>query len=85
MLLPALQAEDGPAFIIEKSEDGFNVRGKRVIRMVAMTQMDNSEAVRYLHRRLERMGVIEALREHGAQEGDNVRVGDAEFSFTDEQ
>jgi len=35
--------------------------------------------------RLERIGVIEKLREHGAQEGDTVFIGEISFAFTDEQ
>lgn len=72
------------AWDVERSDAGFVVTGRRVRRMVAMTDLDNEDALRYLHRRLERLGVIERLREEGAQEGDTVTVGDAEFTFTDE-
>lgn len=65
-------------------EDGFEVRGRRVRRMVAMTDLDNRDAVRYLHRRLTRLGVIDKLREAGAKEGDTVYIGDVAFSFTEE-
>jgi len=50
-----------------------------------MTDLENSDAVRYLHRRLQGLGVIEKLRDLGAEEGDTVYVGQAVFSFTDEQ
>ncbi len=52
--------------------------------MVAMTDLSNRDAVRYLHRRLNRTGVIEKLRKAGAQEGDTVFVGQNVFQFTDE-
>lgn len=61
----------------------YVLSGKRLERMVAMTDLDNNEAVMYLHRRLQRMGVIERLRELGADDGDNVRVGDFEFTYKD--
>jgi len=64
-------------------KDRLVVTGPKVERMVAMTNLDNREALRYLHRRLERMGVIEKLRALGAKEGDTVTVGDIEFAFTD--
>jgi GTP-binding protein len=49
-----------------------------------MTDMENDEAVRYLHRRLERIGLIDSLRDAGATEGDSVEIGDFVFGFTDE-
>lgn len=85
MLLPALRTGFDLTFDVEPTEDGFLVKGRRVERLVAMTDLENDEAVRYLHRRLERIGVIEKLRERGAQEGDNVLIGDVSFAFTDEQ
>lgn len=68
---------------VVRSEDGFEVTGKRMLRMVAMTDLENRDAVRYLHKRLMRLGVIDRLREMGAEEGDTVYIGDAVFSFTD--
>ena len=64
--------------------DGFLVNGKRLERMIAMTNLANEEAVRYLHRRLSRIGVIERLRQLGATEGDTVTIGGIEFAFSDE-
>ena len=32
---------------------------------------------------LESMGVVDALREHGAKDGDTVAVGNVEFDFLD--
>jgi GTP-binding protein len=84
VLLPTLSADDTSPFAIEPTEDGFRVVGKRLERMVAMTDMDNDEALRYLHRRLEKIGLIEQLRDMGAEEGDTVEIGELEFSFTDE-
>jgi GTPase len=48
-----------------------------------MTDLANREAVRFLHRKLVRSGVIEALREAGAEDGDTVRIGDWEFEFSE--
>ncbi len=62
----------------------FALVGDRLERMVAMTNLENDEALRHLHKRLERMGVIGRLRELGAEEGDTVRIGDLEFAFSDE-
>jgi len=75
--------DDG--FLVQREDEEWEITGRRVQRMVAMTDLENRDAVRYLHRRLQRMGVIDALRAAGAQEGDTVVVGAAVFSFTDDR
>lgn len=62
-------------------DDGFEVVGKGIKRMVEMTNLSNNESVRYLHRRLHRIGVIDALRDAGAEDGDTVKIGDWAFNF----
>jgi GTP-binding protein len=59
------------------------VRGKKVERLVAMTDMENDAGVRRMQRLLERMGVIGRLRDLGAADGDTVRIGTTEFDFID--
>lgn len=61
--------------------ESYRIKGKRIERMVAMTDLSKEEAIRYLHRRLLRIGVIDMLRERGAKEGDVVVVGDVELVF----
>jgi len=62
----------------------FVVEGKALERAVAMTNLDNEEAVRRLHRKLYRLGVIEALKKLGVEDGDTVRIGAAEFDYAAE-
>lgn len=81
---PVLSRPQG-AWKVEEEEDGFRVVGPRIEKLVAMTDLENDEAVRYLHRRLTRLGIIDKLREEGAEEGDLVMIGDFEFAFTDEE
>lgn len=75
--------EQDQSWDVERTEEGYEITGKRIVRMVAMTNLENTDAVRYLHKRLSRLGVIEKLREMGAEEGDIVYVGDVVFGFTD--
>jgi GTP-binding protein len=82
VLMPARRPADSEWDVVVRGGE-FEVVGRRIRRMVAMTDLDNAEAVRYLHRRLQRIGVIGRLRELGAQEGDTVVVGRSVFSFTD--
>jgi len=85
VLMPALERLDNIPFTAERTDEGsFLVFGRRIERLVAMTDLGNEEAVRYLHRRLERLGVIDKLRELGATEGDDVVIGEATFGFTDD-
>lgn len=83
VLLPALEHKVDDSWEVKKSDEGYEVCGRRIRRMVAMTDLENRDAVRYLHRRLERMGVIDRLREMGAEEGDTVYMADFAFSFTE--
>ncbi|CAN5731284.1 GTPase ObgE [soil metagenome] len=84
VLTPALMAGQDRGWSVEETEDGFRVTGQRIAKLVAMTNLENDDAVRYLHRRLERIGVIDRLRDMGAKEDDEVHVGEVTFSFTDE-
>lgn len=70
--------------VIPAENGGFEVISKKVARMVAMTNLTNRDAVRYLHRRLSRLGYLEKLKEAGVREGDTVYVGDHVFTYTEE-
>lgn len=70
--------------VLEVEEGIYVVRGEPVERLVAMTDLDNRDALRHLHRRLLRMGVIDRLRELGCVDGDTVQIGEWEFAFSDE-
>jgi len=62
----------------------FVVEGKGLERAVAMTNMDNEEAVRRLQRKLDRLGVTEALKNLGVEDGDTIRIGAVEFDYVAE-
>ncbi|MCL1890970.1 MAG: GTPase ObgE [Coriobacteriia bacterium] len=59
----------------------FQVEGKAVERMVIQTEWDNEEAIAYLQRRLERMGVEKELVVAGARTGDEIRITGRSFAF----
>jgi GTPase len=69
---------------VEQSEDGFVVRGTRIENLIARTNLDNQEAVQRLQVAMKRMGVFQALRDAGINEGDQVFIGEVSFSFYDE-
>ena len=72
-----------PLEVSRIDDSRFLVRGDEVERAVLMTDLGNEEAVRHLHRRLLRMGVIRQLRQLGARGGDQVQIGSIELDFTE--
>lgn len=69
---------------VERLDSGrYAVTGDDVERAVVMTDLANEDAVRYLHRRLARIGVIRRLRALGATDGDKVTIGAIELDFID--
>jgi GTPase len=71
-----LGTEEDAGFQVEAGEEGlYRVRGRRVERMVAMTDLDSEEGVAHLQDQLKRLGVFEALERAGVQVGDTVNIG----------
>jgi GTP-binding protein len=72
-------------FTINRDDSGtFVVTGPAIERLVAMTNFTNEAAVTRLQRIMEKNKLVASLREHGAKEGDSVRIRDIEFDFIDE-
>jgi GTP-binding protein len=69
---------------VRRENESWRVTGIRVERAVAMTDMNNEEAVRRLQRQLIAMGVEKMLSRSGAEVGDEVRIGDTAFDFEPE-
>jgi GTP-binding protein len=76
--------EQATSFTIEREAGGaWRVSGKALERAAAMTYWEYDEAVRRFQRILARVGVDDALRQAGAQQGDAVRVGEHELEWQD--
>src|SRR3989344_2812139 len=69
-------------FAIEKEENGFRVKGKKVERLFAMTNFKQDEAVSRFQNILKKMGVEKALEKKGCQAGDLVYIRDMEFNYS---
>ncbi len=76
---PATETE-APIQVVREGT-GFRVLGDRPLRWVAMTDLDNPQAVAYLQRRLRRAGVEDLLAAAGARPGDEVLVGGTTFEY----
>jgi len=70
-----------PRFTISRQDGVFVVKGREIERHVAMTDLDNEEAVDRLQRIMSLIGLEEALRQAGIREGDTVRINDFEFEY----
>ncbi|MGI6344850.1 MAG: GTPase ObgE [Bacillota bacterium] len=81
--IPEVAAEPERPTEVSRDGDVFVVTGTWVERRVAMTNIDNEEALRRLQHSLRRNGVFDLLRDAGAAEGDTVRINDIEFDFVD--
>ncbi len=68
-------------FEIIPDDGAFRVTGAEVERRVAMTDMNNEEALGRLQRWLRYRGVEQALIDAGCAEGETVRIGRQEFIF----
>jgi GTPase len=72
---PVLRPEPEDAYTVERTPQGFRVRGKRIERLVAMTDPESSDGMARLEGHLRRLGVTAALEQAGVQPGDNVTFG----------
>ncbi|HEX2170914.1 MAG TPA: GTPase ObgE [Dehalococcoidia bacterium] len=68
-------------FSVEERDGAYYVTGRRVERMVAMTDLENEDAVLLLQRNLGRLGVVQALEAAGVQSGDTVHFGKVELEW----
>ncbi|MBF7083701.1 GTPase ObgE [Desulfallas sp. Bu1-1] len=73
----------GPRFVITREGSELVVKGREIEKHVAMTDLDNEEALDRLQRIINIMGLEQALRDCGAKNGDTVRIGDFTFEFVD--
>jgi len=78
------RAEPEPIpFEISKEGDVFVVSGEKIEKLVRMTNLNSYDSIQRFARMMRNMGVDDALRKRGAQDGDTVRIGDFEFEFVE--
>ena len=68
--------------VVQRGPDGaLVVRGRQAERAVALSDLTDAGALAYAQGRLRRLGVDRALVQAGAQDGDEVRIGDLSFTI----
>ena len=67
--------------IVPGEDSDFEVKGNNIERLVAMTNFDNEEALYRFQLIWKRLGIDEALKEKGVEEGQTVRIRDMVFEY----
>ncbi|WP_374722380.1 GTPase ObgE [Peribacillus tepidiphilus] len=71
-------------FTITRDPDGsFVVTGEKIEKLFKMTNFNRDESVKRFARQLRSLGVDDALRKRGAQNGDTVKLLNFEFEFVE--
>ncbi len=73
------------SFEINARPGGWEVTGRAAERAVRLDDLTVPMTADFVAGRLERLGVDEALRQAGAVPGDEVRIGDLVFEFSDDE
>ena len=82
--VPVYRPETDPnEFTITPEEDGYRVTGKAIERAAKMTYWEHDGSVRRFQRLMETLGVEEALRDEGVEEGDTIYIADFAFDWQD--
>lgn len=80
--LTKVEEIDPDSFEVVKGNDtDWEVRGKNIERLVAMTNFDNHEALYRFQLIWKRLAIDEALKEKGCEEGQTVRILDMVFDY----
>jgi len=69
-------------FIIKNVNGVYEISGKRIEKLVAMTNFDYEEGLQRFQQTIIKMGLEDALREQGIKEGDTVKIKDLEFTYS---
>ena len=74
-------APEERTFEIVKLAEGYEVTGLAVTELVRGVNFEDEDSLNYFHRALRKIGIIDALRQAGASEGDTVIIEKMEFEF----
>ncbi len=73
---------DVEGVLVSREDDGtLIVHGKEAERAVALNDITSFEALNYVQKRLEKLGVYKALARAGARPGDTVQIGSMTFDY----
>jgi GTP-binding protein len=82
--IPVYRPEADPMdYTIEKTEEGYVVHGAAIERAAKMTYWEHDESLRRFQKLMTTLGVEDALRAAGIEEGESVFIGDFELEWQD--
>ena len=81
LIRPHLHIPDIRHFDIEKTDDGFRIKGKRIEQIAIMTDMSKRGAIMRMHDVLEKIGAKRELLRMGAEDGDKIYISERVFEF----
>lgn len=71
-------------YTINRDENGvYVIEGSFVDRLLLTVNIYDTQSLRYFQRVIEKRGIVQELRDMGAEDGDLVRMKDFEFEFMD--
>ncbi|MCX7910161.1 MAG: GTPase ObgE [Endomicrobia bacterium] len=68
-------------FKIEKIDNKFIIKGKKIEDLVKMTDFSSKESIERFHSILKKLKIEKKLKEKGIKVGDKVLISDVEFEF----
>lgn len=80
-VLYTYKEEEKPFTIHDKGNGVWEVTGKKVERLVQMASFTTDDGFQRFALQIRNMGIDDALREAGCEDGDTVRLYDFEFEF----
>ncbi|MEM4367946.1 MAG: GTPase ObgE [Candidatus Anstonellales archaeon] len=66
---------------VEKKEDKFVIKGKKIEDLVKMTNFSSEESIERLQKIFKKLKIEKKLKEKGIKPGDKVIISDVEFEF----
>ena len=83
-IAPVAEGDPDSFVIVPGTDADFEVKGKNIERLVAMTNFDNDEALYRFQLIWQKLGIEAALKEKGIKEGQMVRIRDMVFEFKEQ-
>lgn len=73
--------KDDPFKVVKDDDGGFTIEGHEIETMFKMTDFNRHDSVQRFSKKMRHMGIDQALRDLGAEDGDTVRILNYEFEF----
>ena len=75
--------KDENSYTITREKGAFVVKGEKVDKIMRSVNIGDYESLFYLHRKLDEIGLNQALKKQGIKDGDIVKIGDYEMEWED--